>query len=128
MAESGGRRPKPGTNLFRKEGEYWTLAYEGTVLRLRDSKGMGSLAYLLSRPGERVAAVALILGSDGPCHRAAASAEQFRVTVTKRIKAALTKIREHHPSLGHHLTTCIKTGHFCTYTPNPAQPIAWVLR
>ena len=123
MAESEAR----AENLFRREGEYWTLAYEGTLLRLRDRKGMAALAFLLSRPGERVAA-ALVLGADRAEPETAASAEQFRVTVTKRIKAALTKIQEHHPSLGHHLTTCIKTGHFCTYTPNPEQPVVWVLR
>jgi len=123
MAESEAR----ADNLFRREGEYWTLAYEGTLLRLRDRKGMAALAFLLSRPGERVAA-ALVLGADRAEPETAASAEQFRVTVTKRIKAALTKIQEHHPSLGHHLTTCIKTGHFCTYTPNPEQPVVWVLR
>ena len=86
------------------------------------------LARLLARPGERGAAAALLLDCDGPSHRPAASAEHSRVTATKRIKAALTKIREHHPSLGHHLTTCIKTGRFCTYTPDPEQPVAWVLR
>jgi len=123
MAESEAR----AENLFRREGEYWTLAYEGTLLRLRDRKGMAALAFLLSRPGERVAA-ALVLGADRAEPETAASAEQFRVTVTKRIKAALTKIQEHHPSLGHHLTTCIKTGHFCAYTPDPEQPAAWVLR
>jgi len=117
----------PGTHLFHKEGEYWTIVYGGVTLRLRDTKGLHCLAWLLGRPGERVPA-ALLLESDGPCRRTATSAEQFRVTVTKRIKAALMKIQEHHPSLGHHLTTCIKTGHFCTYTPNPEQPVAWVLR
>ncbi|MBI4515614.1 MAG: hypothetical protein HY699_07340 [Deltaproteobacteria bacterium] len=86
------------------------------------------MAWLLGRPGERIPAAALLLDCDGPSHRPAASAEQSRVTVTKRIKAALLKIGEHHPSLGHHLTTCIKTGHFCTYTPDPERSVAWVLR
>jgi hypothetical protein len=116
-----------GENLFRREGEYWTLAYEGSLLRLRDSKGMTALAFLLARPGERVAA-AHVLGADRAEPETVVNAEQSRVTVTKRIKAALAKIQQHHPSLGHHLTTCIKTGHFCSYTPNPAQPISWVLR
>jgi hypothetical protein len=114
-------------NCFRQEGEYWTLGYEGTVVRLRDSKGMAALAFLLARPGERVAA-ALVLGADEAGPETAATAEQSRVMVTKRIKAALMKIRQHHPSLGHHLTTCIKTGHLCTYTPNPKQPVHWILR
>jgi len=36
---------------FRLEGEYWTVAYRGTVSRLRDSKGMRVLAQLLEDPG-----------------------------------------------------------------------------
>jgi hypothetical protein len=118
----------PGTPLFQKEGEYWTIAYGGVTLRLRDAKGLHCLAWLLGRPGERVPAAALLLDADGRCHGLAASAEQSRVTVTKRIKAALMKIQEHHPSLGHHLATCIKTGHFCAYTPDPERPVTWVLR
>ncbi len=43
-------------NLFRQEGEYWTIAYEGLVVRLRDTKGMASLAQVLSHPGEAVSA------------------------------------------------------------------------
>src|SRR5262245_16512984 len=26
-------------NVFRKDGEYWTVSYEGTVVRLRNRKG-----------------------------------------------------------------------------------------
>jgi hypothetical protein len=36
---------------FRLEGEYWTVTYEGRVLRLRDSKGMRVLSDLLANPG-----------------------------------------------------------------------------
>jgi tetratricopeptide (TPR) repeat protein len=45
--------------LFRREGEYWTVAHEGVVVRLRDSKGLRCLARLLSSPGREVAAVEL---------------------------------------------------------------------
>lgn len=27
--------------VFRREGEYWTVAYEGSLVRLQDSKGEG---------------------------------------------------------------------------------------
>src|SRR5215813_611898 len=27
-------------NLFRREGEYWTVAFEGAAVRLRDAKGL----------------------------------------------------------------------------------------
>ncbi|HKA95891.1 MAG TPA: response regulator transcription factor [Streptosporangiaceae bacterium] len=31
-------------NLFRREGEYWTVAFQGAVVRLRDAKGLRQLA------------------------------------------------------------------------------------
>jgi len=58
------RGQDPGTNLFQREGEYWTIAYEGTLIRLRDTKGMRALADLLNRPGARVLARDLILVSE----------------------------------------------------------------
>jgi len=41
----------PATATFRRQGEYWTLAFAGPVFRLRDSKGLRYLAELLQRPG-----------------------------------------------------------------------------
>jgi hypothetical protein len=46
-------------NLFRREGEYWTISYEGAVVRLRDAKGLRHLARLLAHPGREVHAVDL---------------------------------------------------------------------
>lgn len=37
--------------VFRRDGEFWTVAFEGRVVRLRDSKGMHDLAALLADPG-----------------------------------------------------------------------------
>jgi tetratricopeptide (TPR) repeat protein len=36
--------------VIRKEGEYWTVLYAGTVVRLKMSAGMTCLAYLLHHP------------------------------------------------------------------------------
>jgi hypothetical protein len=36
--------------IFRKEGEYWTIGYGANVFRLKDSKGLAYLAYLLRNP------------------------------------------------------------------------------
>jgi hypothetical protein len=54
--------------LFRQEGEYWTIAYDGVVFRLRDTKGMHCVAHLLRHPGEKIAATALVMagGSSDP--------------------------------------------------------------
>jgi pimeloyl-ACP methyl ester carboxylesterase len=38
-------------NVFRLDGEYWTVAFEGRVVTLRDSKGMHDLRALLADPG-----------------------------------------------------------------------------
>jgi predicted ATPase len=52
-------------------------------------------------------------------------AERARVNITRAIKAALRKISEHHPALGQHLATTIKTGAYCSYTPDVRMPITW---
>jgi hypothetical protein len=45
--------------IFRREGEYWTVAFNGRPLRMRDAKGMRYLARLLARPGEELHALDL---------------------------------------------------------------------
>lgn len=120
--ERGG--PGHGTDrLFLREGDYWTIVYEGTVLRLRDTKGMRYLAELLGHPGERVAALDLL--ARARTVGAQNDAERARLAVTKRIKASLQKLCENHPALGFHLATTIKTGRSCTYRPDPTRPVSW---
>jgi hypothetical protein len=46
-------------NLFRREGEYWTVIFEGSVVRLKDAKGLRHLARLLAQPGREFHAVDL---------------------------------------------------------------------
>jgi pimeloyl-ACP methyl ester carboxylesterase len=50
------------SDVFRCEGEYWTLAFAGRVCRLRDAEGLHHIAYLLERPGEPVPASDLLDG------------------------------------------------------------------
>ncbi len=50
-----------GAELVR-EGEYWTVAFDGREMRVRDSKGMGYLAELLSHPEQEIEALALAGG------------------------------------------------------------------
>lgn len=46
-------------NLFQREGEYWTLVFQGMVARIKDTRGMQYLAYLLRHPDQEFAAIAL---------------------------------------------------------------------
>jgi hypothetical protein len=71
--------------------------------------------------------LATVMELGGRHRKAGPTAERARWAVTRSIKATLKKIRAHHPALGHHLTTSIKTGTFCSYTPDPTQPLSWIL-
>jgi tetratricopeptide (TPR) repeat protein len=52
-------------NLFRREGEYWSVTFEGDSFRLKDSKGLRYLAKLLARPGTEMFSLDLILADSG---------------------------------------------------------------
>ncbi|MGH7779055.1 MAG: ATP-binding protein, partial [Candidatus Binataceae bacterium] len=43
--------------VFRRDGEFWTISYQGTSASLRDRGGMRLIAMVLSRPGEPISAV-----------------------------------------------------------------------
>ncbi len=49
---------------FRREGEFWSIGWSGSWLRLRDAKGLRYLAQLLAHAGQELPAVQLA-GSDG---------------------------------------------------------------
>ncbi len=175
-------------NLFRREGEYWTIAFEGRAFRLRDSKGLGYLAELLRNPGSELHVTALVgaapglgdageildpqaraqyrrrlldlrealeqaersndplratrareeiaflsqelasaVGLGGRDRKAAAAVERARSNVTLAVKAAKKRIGEHDPALAEHLRTTLRTGKFCSYTPDSRVPISWNL-
>src|SRR3989442_1351773 len=57
-----------GTAVFRREGELWTIAFEGAAFRLRDTKGLHYIAALLAEPGRERHALGLPgaeTGADG---------------------------------------------------------------
>jgi class 3 adenylate cyclase len=188
-------------NVFRCQGEYWTIAYEGRVIRLRDCKGLRYLGQLLQHPNREFPALDLAaftvptgyvkdqeaprlapasagpvldgkakaeyrrrlidlreeleeaehlndlgratslreeiealagqlaagLGLGGRDREAVSAAERARVAVTLRIKDAVRKIRSTDPDLADHLSRSVKTGRFCSYTPDPSHPISWAI-
>lgn len=192
--------------IFRKEGEYWTLEYQGGRCRLRDSRGLQFIANLIGAPGREVRAsdlansmvgpqsprdrhdhqaatvagnlgdtgaildgqaklqyrlrlrelraeleeaegnndlgraesargeleaienqLASALGLGGRDRKSHAHSERARWMVTNSIKRAIAKIDQINPPLGRHLHTCVRTGNFCSYTPDPEHPVAWQL-
>jgi hypothetical protein len=45
--------------VFRQEGDYWTLQFDGPVLRLKDTKGLRLIAHLLRNPSREFHALEL---------------------------------------------------------------------
>jgi non-specific serine/threonine protein kinase len=56
----GGERPEA---IFRQEGEYWSIAWEGHVFRLGDAKGLHYIAQLLRNPRTEFHVLDLVRGS-----------------------------------------------------------------
>jgi pimeloyl-ACP methyl ester carboxylesterase len=65
------------------------------------------------------------IGLGGRERRAGAASERVRLTVTKRIRDALVRIREHHAALGEHLDRTLRTGIVCAYVPDSTPPPRW---
>jgi pimeloyl-ACP methyl ester carboxylesterase len=53
------------TNLFRRDGEYWTVSYQGLVVTLRDTKGLRDLGRLLAEPGREFHVLDLMADATG---------------------------------------------------------------
>ena len=50
------------------------------------------------------------------------ASERARAGVTRAIRQAITRIADHHPQLGEHLSRTIRTGTYCAYMPDPRTP------
>lgn len=120
---SPARASLPATSsVFRQEGEYWTIVYAGRTVRVRDALGLHYLVRLLGNPHERFSAADLVATVKGD---GAVDPERARSAVSKRIRSAIDRITQHHPGLGYHLSTTIRTGHECVYHAHPEQPLVW---
>ena len=66
-------------------------------------------------------------GLGGRSRSFSSDSERARVSVTRVIKAALSRIGEESPELKHHLASTVRTGTYCSYNPDPRLPILWEL-
>ena len=58
-------QPVAGSTVFRREGDYWTVIFDGQTVRVRDLKGMHYLARLLADPGREFHALDLVAAETG---------------------------------------------------------------
>jgi predicted ATPase/class 3 adenylate cyclase len=71
--------------------------------------------------------LAAAVGLGGRDRASASSAERARVSVRKAVANAIARIAEHDADLGLLLATTVKTGSYCSYTPDPRLPVTWSL-
>ncbi len=58
------------------------------------------------------------VGLGGRGRRAGAAAERARINVQRRLRDAIQRIENELPDLGRHLSWAVKTGVFCSYSPD----------
>jgi hypothetical protein len=82
--------PHATRNVFRREGDFWTVSYGGEVMRLRDARGLQYLATLLHRPGHEFHATELVAMHD-PAAVADVSADDvgMRRTIDDTVSLAI---------------------------------------
>ena len=138
-----------GSNIFRKEGDYWTIYFAGSMFRMRDSIGMHYVNRLVAHPAMEFSAPDLVAAAQKAIEKRGrlrntrasrknehanrhrensenADRERARLMVTKRIKDVIARIRLAHPALARHLATCIRTGHTCTYVADDEHSSEWL--
>jgi hypothetical protein len=68
------------------------------------------------------------VGLGGRDRRTGSDAERARVNVTRAIRAALRRVEERDAELGRILQATVRTGTFCSYEPDPSEPLQWTVQ
>jgi tetratricopeptide (TPR) repeat protein len=58
-------QPVASPNVFRREGDYWSVIFDGRTVHVRDLKGMRYLARLLAEPGREYHVLDLVAAETG---------------------------------------------------------------
>ena len=69
--------------------------------------------------------LAAAVGLGGRDRQTGSATERARVSVTRAIRSAIDRLSAESPALGGHLEATIRTGTYCSYTPDPRAPITW---
>jgi hypothetical protein len=65
------------------------------------------------------------VGLGGRDRKAGSQTERARLNITRSVRAVLKRLQSEHPALGDHLDAAIKTGQFCSYSPDPELRLEW---
>ena len=88
VAVDPGGNSRPADQVFRRDGDFWTIAYAGKEIRLRDLRGLHYLAALLREPNRELHATDLVRSGRGPSFDAGARRDARRRERTGRRRRA----------------------------------------
>jgi tetratricopeptide (TPR) repeat protein len=95
---------------------------------IEEARSMGNSERAAQADAERdfiVRELARAFGLSGRNRRASSASERARVSVTRSVRQAMARIREHDLPLGQHLDRAIRTGTYCAYLPDSRVPVGW---
>jgi len=93
-----------------------------------EAKAMADLGRIEQAAAEReflVRELSRAVGLGGRDRRAGAASERARVSVTRAVRQALARVRDHHAPLAEHLERFVRTGTHCAYLPDARIPVRW---
>ena len=132
LAEGGptpGRQPTGGHAFVDEQakGAYRQRLRE--LEELRDDAqrdGRDDVAAQASQERDAIAAhLASAMGLLGQGRGWSNDAERARQSVTKTLRAAVEQIGLRAPAVAEHLRVSLRTGFFCSYSPDPASSLQW---
>jgi tetratricopeptide (TPR) repeat protein len=95
---------------------------------IAEATSMADLGRIAQAHAEReflVRELSRAVGLGGRDRRAGSASERARVSVTRAVRQALARIREHHVPLADHLERVVRTGTYCAYLPDPRVRVTW---
>ncbi|MFP5320172.1 MAG: hypothetical protein ACLGI2_17990 [Acidimicrobiia bacterium] len=109
-------------------------AYRRRIEQLRsdieDALDAGAVEQAEALQGELdqlVAQLAQAFGLGGRSRKASSVAERARLNVTRALRAATARVAEELPEAGAVLDRRVRTGLYCAYEPDPADPVRWIV-
>jgi hypothetical protein len=96
---------------------------------LEDARLMSDIGRVAQAEAERdflVRELSRAVGLSGRDRRSGSASERARVSVTRAVRHAMSRIREHDPALGEHLDRAIRTGTYCVYLPDTRITASWM--
>ena len=96
---------------------------------IEDARHLSDSGRVLQAEAERdflIRELSRAVGLGGRDRRAGSASERARVSVTRAVRHAMSRIRQHDPPLGEHLDRAIRTGIYCVYLPDSRITASWM--